>query len=344
MSVMNADPPISFSPDTHSFPINDPTGCTIKIPTTAAEDSPYFTIKQRDEIRRYYSENGYVVVRHLVPREQCNAALLWFEEEVKPFKGFIYRQTTANPERHVFTEHGFMLNPILNVQSLDRRRFPRFRALGLTILTDPNTQAVVREILGEPGKLVQSMYFQGNPATWAHQDTYYLDAEQIGRMTAGWFAMEDIAPGAGRFFIYPRSHLINMEKNGGDFDVAFHHEQYKKLVIDVIRRHGLECRAPALNQGDALFWSAKTMHGSLETTQPQFSRSSFTAHYIPGSSRFLQFQSRIRGLNVERIHGMDVHKPKDLSKPSRRAALWIETNFPRAFQTVKKIAIKAVTQ
>jgi len=35
----------------------------------------------------------------------------------------------------------------------------------------------------------------------------YLDAEEIGRMTAAWVAVEDIAPDAGRFFVYPKSHL-----------------------------------------------------------------------------------------------------------------------------------------
>jgi phytanoyl-CoA hydroxylase len=327
-----------------SYAIADAAGRKIKIPATRAEDEPYFTVQQADEIRRYYDENGYVVVRNLIPRELCAEAIARFKSEVKPYKGFIYRQTTANPERHAFTNQGFMLNPILNVQSLDRRKFPRFRETSLAVITHPNAQAVAQTILGEPGKLVQSMYFEGNPSTWAHQDTYYLDAERIGRMTAAWFAVEDIAPGAGRFYIYPKSHLVDMQRNGGDFDVAFHHDRYKQLVVDVIRRHGLECRAPALQQGDALFWAAKTMHGSLATTQPRRSRSSFTAHYIPDSSRFLQFQSRIRGLALSKIGGINVHSPKDLNRPTRRAMFWVETTFPGAFQAAKKLAIKIVTR
>ncbi len=327
-----------------SYAIADALGQTIKIPATLAEDEPYFTVDQRDAIRRYYDENGYVVVRNLIPRELCAAAVRQFKDEVKPYQGYIYRQTTANPERHIFTTHGLMLNPILNVQSLDHRYFPQFRHIGLSVITHRNAQIVAKMILGEPGKLVQSMYFEGNPLTWAHQDTYYQDAEEIGRGTAGWFAVEDIAPGAGRFFVYPKSHLVDLARNGGDFDIAFNHGRYKKLVVDVIRDHGLECRAPALRQGDALFWAAKTMHGSLRTTQPRRSRSSFTAHYIPDSSRFLQFQCRIRGLSLSQVNGIRVHSPKDLSRPSRRAVFWVETTFPGAFRAVKKLAIKAVTR
>jgi len=327
-----------------SYAIADAAGRKIKIPATAAEDNTYFTVEQKDEIRRYYEENGYVVVRGLIPRALCGEAMRRFQAEVKPYQGFIYRQTTANPEKHVFTTHGFMLNPILNVQSLDRRKFPRFRETALEVITHANARAVAAALLGEPGKLVQSMYFEGNPSTWAHQDTYYLDAERIGGMTAAWFAVEDIAPGAGRFYVYPKSHLVDMQKNGGNFDVAFNHERYKKLVVDVIQRHGLKCRAPALQQGDVLFWHSKTMHGSLATTQPRHSRSSFTAHYIPDSSRFLQFQSRIRGLALSKIGGIRVHSPKDLNRASRRMMFWVETTFPGAFQAAKKLAIKAVTR
>lgn len=339
---MGAGSPLR-SPGIPWFPITGPTGSEILIPPSADEDHPYFTPDEHAAIRDYYQENGYVVVRSLVPAEFCRSAMMNFKTEVKSFPGFIYRQATANPERHVFTPNGFMLNPILNVQSLDPRHFERFRADGLSIMTHPRMQAAVRTILREPGKIVQSMYFEGNPGTWAHQDSYYLDAEEIGRMAGAWIAVEDIAPGAGRFFIYPGSHRLDVARNSGDVDIAFNHDRYKRFVTDYIRTHGLQCRSPALRQGDVLFWSSKTLHGSLDTTQPQFSRSSFTAHYIPDSQRLLQFQARIRKLQLSHVNGMRVHKPKDLGRCSRRAVFWIETSFPKTFRAAKKIAIKAHT-
>jgi len=294
---------MAYAQSKRSFPrlykIVDFSGKEIEIPVSEEDDYPYFVVDQAEDIRKYYGENGYVVVRGLLPRGLCDRATEAFEAEVKPFDGFIYRQASANPERHVFTNEGFMLNTILNVQSLDRRHFSGFRQAGLDLLTDANMQRAISTILGEPGKLVQSMYFDGNPVTWPHQDTYYLDAEEIGRMTAAWVAAEDIAPGAGRFFVYPGSHLIDMVKNGGDFDIAFHHERYKELVKQVVREQGLVCRAPALSKGDVLFWAAKTIHGSLGTTEPTRSRRSFTAHFIPDRNRFIQFQTRIKPLKTE---------------------------------------------
>ena len=332
------------APGSNTYDIADFSGRTIAIPVAKEDDHPYFTLDQPSDFRRYYDENGYVVVRGLLPPEACDRATSSFEFEVKPFEGFMYRQASGNPERHMFTNEGFMLNSILNVQSLDRRHFPGFREAGLALVTHATMQRAVSAILGEPSKVVQIMYFEGNPVTWPHQDTYYLDAEELGRMAAAWIAVEDIAPGAGRFFVYPRSHLIDMAKNGGAFDIAFHHQRYKELVKHVIAEQGLVCRAPALRKGDVLFWAAKTIHGSLQTTQPSRSRRSFTAHFIPDQSRLLQYQTRVRPLKTELVNGVRVHHPKDLSRAVNRAVLRVETRFPRAFQIAKKAAIKLVTR
>jgi phytanoyl-CoA hydroxylase len=327
------------------FQIVAPHGATIQVPGTPAEESVrYPTLEEPAALRAYYDEHGYVVVRTCVPAHACDAARAAFEAEVKPFGGYIYRQASANPERHVLTEHGFMLNSILNVHAVDSRQFPAFRKVGSDIITSPALQRLARILLGESGTLVQSMYFEGNPATWAHQDTYYLDSEQLGRMTAAWIALEDISPGAGRFYVYPGSHRVDMELNRGELSIASNHAGYKRKVLDVIERHGFECRAPALRKGDVLMWNAKTIHGSMETRQPECSRSSLTAHYIPSSTRFMQYQTRPKALKLAPINGMPVHHAKDLGKPLNRLIMGVETRFPRAFMAAKRAAIAAVTR
>src|SRR6266850_272000 len=84
------------------YPIADFSGRRIEIPVAEEDDYRYFVLDQAEEIRKYYGENGYVVVRGLLPRGLCDRAHASFEVEVKPFGGFIYRQASANPERHVF--------------------------------------------------------------------------------------------------------------------------------------------------------------------------------------------------------------------------------------------------
>jgi phytanoyl-CoA hydroxylase len=327
-----------------SGPVPAPHGGVSDVPRRVRrETDPYRRLRSPAAIRDYYLEHGYVVVRGLIPAPSCDAARQGFAEQVKPYPDYIYRQTTANPERHQLTEKGFVLNPILNVQDLPSGPFAKYKEAALGVLTDHALQQQVEALLGEPGTLVQSMHFEGNPATWAHQDTYYLDSSRLGSMTGAWIALEDIDAGAGRFYVYPGSQRIDMVKNGGDFDVAFHHDRYRELVVDVMRKHGLECRAPAMNKGDVLFWTSRTVHGSLQTTDPELSRSSLTAHYIPRSTQLVQFQVRPRHMRLRTANGLTVHHPKDQDKALNRAILFVETRFPKPFLMAKKVAIKAMT-
>ncbi len=322
-----------------------PHGGRIEIPTLPTDESiAYPTMADPDAVRRYYEAEGYVVLRGLIDPASCDAMRSVFAQEIKPFDGYIYRQATAIPERHTITAHGYMLNSILNLHAVDPRAFPSFRRTGSDLITSAPLQGAVRALLSEPGTIVQSMYFEGNPATWAHQDTYYLDSEKLGTMVAAWTALEDIAPGAGRFFVYPRSHLLDLAPNKGQMGIAKNHAAYKKLVIDIIRDNGLECRAPALRKGDVLLWNSKTIHGSMETTQPERSRSSVTSHYIPSSTRFLQFQTRVKPMSLSTVNGMRVHTPKDLASPIQRLVMGVETRFPTAFSTIKKAAVRVVTR
>jgi phytanoyl-CoA hydroxylase len=328
----------------HAFPIYSPTGVEITIPIEVDWTSdPYLRLTRPAGIKQYYEQHGYVVVRKLIPPRLCDVAREAFVQEVKPFDGFLYRQTTANPEKHQFNEHGFVLNAILNLQDLNRAHFPRFRAAGLAVITHAGLHDVANALLGEEGVVVQSMYFEGNPVTPAHQDTYYLDSVDVGRMVAAWIALEDIRPGAGRFFVYPGSHLLDMQKNGGDVGIAFQHERYKRLVRDIIAHQQLECQAPAMSKGDVLFSSSKTIHGSLSTTQEGYSRTSLTTHIIPRSKGLLQFQSREKPLRLQEINGIPVHCPKDQNRLLNRAILFVETSFPGIFQVTKKMAIKLMT-
>lgn len=314
----------------------------IAIPVNNIE--PLDTYSQLDEpvdIQNYYNQNGYVVFRNLLPVALCTQVQLAFKQEVKPYDGYMYRQTAlGSPEKHKFTATGYLLNSIINLQSLNNKKFPQFKKDSLAVITHEKMYDAVKTILGEPGTLVQSMFFEGNPVTWAHQDTYYLDSTELGRMTAAWIALEDIQPGAGRFYIYPGSHKIDLPKNGSSFDVAFNHSSYKELVLNTIKKHKLEYRAPALRKGHVLFWSAKTIHGSLETFQPNASRCSVTAHFIPNSTGFLQFQKRQIKLNLHKSNSFQVHCSKNQNTWKNQAIFYGEAYFPKSFQFLKRSVIK----
>lgn len=284
----------------------------------------------------YYRENGYVVHPGLLPVDLCKQALSSFDREVKPFPGYLYRQASANPEKHKFDACGNVLNSILNPVSVSSRHFPDYRAASEALLCDDRLFAAIEELLREEAMLVQSMYFEGNPATWPHQDCYYLDSERPGHLVGAWIALEDIEQSAGRFYIVPGSHRLEAGRNQGSLNIGEHHERYKQYVGDIIREQSLEVRAPELKRGDVLLWDSRTIHGALAPRGCAKTRNSYTAHFIPLSSRLVQYQSIPISLRPERIRGHAMCRPKDQDRRSSRLVMTMEKQAPRAFQYVKR--------
>jgi phytanoyl-CoA hydroxylase len=324
--------------------LKTPRGLPTRVPETAAEDpSPKFAPDQLGEIAAYYEENGYVVVRGLLPAERCDEMRWLWDEEIKPSQAHIYRQATAKAERHQLNDKGWVMNPILNLQSVDPSRYKRFRRVATDgVLTGDGMASVFRKLLGDTPKIVQSMYFEGNSATWEHQDSYYLDSVNVGSMAAAWIALEDIAPRAGRFFVCPKSHRMLVSQHGLENNIVDNHEAYIASVVAKIVELGMEIRAPRLEKGDVLFWNSLTVHGSLDSSDPRHSRSSITCHAIPARDRFLQFQMIPKDLPTTTVNGVEVYRPKDLASLKNRLVLWVEGSFPGPFYWLKRMAIRAV--
>jgi phytanoyl-CoA hydroxylase len=245
------------------------------------EDCP--PLGERAAFKRYFDEEGFIVVRNALPASLCEAAKQAFLAEVWPDKRHLFlRHASGAYERHVYTDAGFMKYPIMNIQDVSGQRYPRFRNLGLQLLTQDAIRRAMENLFGEPGQLIHSMYFDGNQVTWAHRDGHYIDSKTPGSMVGVWVAAEDIHPDAGRFYVLPRSHRMAVP---GEHDDP-NREAYKAAMAAFVRNGPLDCVSPILKQGDMLLWSSLTIHGSLPTLDGQRSRRSFTAHYIPRSHGF----------------------------------------------------------
>ena len=82
--------------------LTTPRGLPVAVPETVAEDpSPRFTAHEPDRIKAYYREHGYVVVKSVFSPEVCDTQRSLWEQEVKPFRGYIYRQATGKVEQHI---------------------------------------------------------------------------------------------------------------------------------------------------------------------------------------------------------------------------------------------------
>ena len=302
----------------------------------APDAGDYSRLETPAERCAYFAAQGYVVRPGLLDADSCANALAEFRREVKSYGGHLYRQASANPEPHRFDAAGNMLNSLLNPVSVSSRRFPRFRAASERLLADDRLFAAAEELLGERAMIVQSMYFEANPATWPHQDAYYLDAERPGSLIGAWIALEDIEERAGRFYVVPGSHRLEIARNRGEMIVSEHHDRYKRAVADVIRDRALEPRAPALARGDVLFWSSRTIHGALEPAASDRTRNSYTAHFIPASSRLIQFETIPLLMRPDDVGGHAVCRPKDQDRLKNRLIMRVEVAAPRVFRYAKR--------
>jgi phytanoyl-CoA hydroxylase len=122
-------------------------------------------------------------------------------------------------------------------------------------------------------------------------------------MTAAWVALEDIDPAATRFFIVPGSQ---------DFDGEFSEEEiwgpekhYTTRMSKILKeRYDNQVTIPEMKAGDVLFWNSRTIHGSLEGSDPTKSRLSLTAHYIPNGFGFgKRNQKNILGEAAKMVDG-----------------------------------------
>ena len=99
--------------------LNTKKNIKVSVPESLEEDdTPKFSIND-DRIREYYIEHGYVVIKNLINYITCEEFKDIWDREVKTSKSFIYRQASAKPEKHVFNSNKWVMNPILNLQSLD---------------------------------------------------------------------------------------------------------------------------------------------------------------------------------------------------------------------------------
>jgi phytanoyl-CoA hydroxylase len=283
-------------------------------------------------VRERYEEFGYVIVRKLAEPSLCGELITAFRREIKPFRGPLLRQASARPGPHLFTTGGFVANALLSVQDLVEPCFRQFRTRAIDVVAGQRTQKFIRGLILNTPLLIESMYFEstliGVPL---HADGDYMDSIATGTMLGAWFALEDIAPLAGRFVLVPRSHRLAQ----GASRAAAAYREYRArhaqtsatsssdmktnvkrrleeaaLLHRAISESELPVIAPILEKGDAIFWSAGLIHGSLAPESRDQSRNSLTAHYI-ANTQALMVYGRCIDFPKETHHGMEIRMMHD---------------------------------
>lgn len=227
--------------------------------------------------KEYYDANGYYIFRKLIPEQLIDKLLETYNRDILASSNPFFRQSSNKWEQNSISEYGYAIESFLNVH--DYPNYPTFDEIVKETFCSQQVREALTQITGSPDhNLMQSMFFDMNTATPAHQDWYYLDSIPSGHLLAGWFALEDIHEEAGRFYVLPKSNWVELDLNE---DEKASNGPYVRKVKAYVDAHQNEIYAPALEKGDVLFWNSRTIHGSLETKNSKYSRKSLTAHYLP---------------------------------------------------------------
>jgi phytanoyl-CoA hydroxylase len=289
----------------------------------------------------HYTEYGYVVRREVVPRLLIKNLLTLYSEKIVPSRYPFFRQNSNAYEANKLSAQGYVKQSFLDIH--DYGRYAQFSSTAREIFCSRGMMAALGQVTGfNSFELMQTMLFDQNTETPAHQDWYYLDSVPSGNLIAAWIALEDIDERAGRFYVLPGSHL---EDFGADVSGRTH-EQWLALVRAHVEAHRKEISAPALQAGDVLFWNSRTVHGSLPTRDAAFSRKSLTAHYLPSGFDFGNLFSVKPDISYKEHQGIRFYRNQPDFSQWNRIKFAVKTrayNYPALRETLRAVR-NAVTQ
>lgn len=241
------------------------------------------------KLKKQYYENGYCVVRNLIPKKIIKEFLEIFQKTIINSKNpVVLPQMNTQKINKISIKNGVMQSVIADIHQvgLFNNKFSRLNKIALKIILNNRILKILKSIHEEKKyNLLMSMFFDQNAGTPAHQDSYYLDSMPSGHLTAAWIACEKIDIKAGRFYVIPKSNHLNIKLSKQEI---INPNKYESKIYSLVKKNKLKTIAPALDIGDVLFWNSNTIHGSKKIMNEKYTRKSFTCHFIPKSKIFVR--------------------------------------------------------
>ena len=270
-------------------------------------------------IKNIYNEKGFIVIKNLIPEKiilNVNCALELFKKSKK----YYYTQSNHTwVKSNKLSKQGFLIDSIQSPTK--QKNCGKLKLAVEDAISCKEISEVLENISGAKEFINwQNMLFDKSTGTLDHADTWYLDTKPRGKMIAAWIALEDIHVEAGRFFVYPESHKLNIPENINN-KIKDHYE-YAKFIKKYIKKNNLKKYAPRLKKGDVLFWHPFTIHGSWNQKNELYSRKSLTAHYHPVGSL------RMDSAENQNLVKKYIKKMRDSSNP----AIYFDNSDPSNFR------------
>jgi phytanoyl-CoA hydroxylase len=266
------------------------------------------TVAQRD----FYEENGFLVVRGLVPPADVDRYVARFEEIVRggpaaaAFDGLVMRDISvakAAP-RGAAAAAAAPPPPPRQCEVVRIQRLEGDLVLG-QYARHPAVVALVRAFCGPAGAksitnatMVINKPPDGGAGTSRHpphQDLWYFPFRPANKIVCAWTALEHVHPDNGCLFVKPGTHRLPLRRHRYPRDGRVN---YGFLGIEDAcdERHGAELDPVEMEAGDTIFFHPLLHHGSGRNTSGGF-RKAITTHYASTDCVF--FDCRLDPLQRE---------------------------------------------
>jgi hypothetical protein len=219
------------------------------------------------EQRLEFRQQGYVVIDSGIPAATLDALV----DELRPYFG---AERTDAPGAAMSSE-----NRIQDFWPTS----PRVHALA----TAPKVLSALRELYDREPKPFQTLNFWKGTEQAVHSDSIHFNSEPAGLMCGVWIALEDIGPDQGPLVYYPGSQDLP-EMDFADFGLPIgyeHYGRYEQALAEFIEQRRLQPAFGEIRKGQALIWSATTLHGGSPQLDRDLTRWSQVTHYYFAGAR-----------------------------------------------------------
>ena len=225
------------------------------------------------ELCRQWAETGYIVLPQLIPESLLDSAWNAYERSIQRGAIALPPESAGEADRLP----GRFLNPHKRVRAFCR------------VAKHPELMLWLRQLLGHPAKLLQTIASHKGSQQSAHLDSIHMTTYPLGYLAAAWIAFEDIHKDSGILEFYPGSHRLpyvfsrdlqiplDHMKNEG---YASYQARYEPFVQKLIAEHALRPCYFEARKGDVLIWHANLLHGGSQRQDLSLTRKALVGHYF----------------------------------------------------------------
>lgn len=231
-----------------------------------------------DEQRSRWDRDGYLVLRGFFTSEAIDQLNAYTDELFRDPPDWLVVDNTLDGRRGHLSDFSAeeRAGGHLRLNALFRHR-PEVRAVAF----DPRVRAILRDLLGEPAVLFNSLTFAKGSQQGPHSDALYLTPRTPGHLVATWVALEDAHPDAGQLFYYPGSHTIPRYtfRNGTHHFLPDEMGDWAEYSLNQLVTAGLERETFDAKKGDLFIWASDLIHGGSPIADASRTRRSMVCHY-----------------------------------------------------------------